>query len=48
MTRCRRTDAHRCTLGAHLPRAAEPPLWPALVVLCLAIAAFFASGTVRA
>lgn len=48
MTRCHRTDQHPCLLGNHLPRAAEPPLWPALVVLCLSLAMLFASGTVRA
>ena len=46
--RCRRTDVHRCSLGAHLDRPAQPSLLPPVVALCLAFAALFASGAVRA
>ena len=48
MTRCRRTDPHLCTLGAHHDRPAQPSLLPLVVALCLAFAALFASGAVRA
>lgn len=48
VTRCRRTDVHRCTLGRHTDRPAQPSLLPPVVALALAFAALFASGAVRA
>ena len=47
MTRCRRTDAHRCVLARHLPtgpRERVLPMPAAVAVLCLAVAAFLAAG----
>ena len=46
--RCSVTTAHRCTIGAHTDRPAEPSLLPPVVALALAFAALFASGAVRA
>ena len=48
MRRCTRTTAHRCTIGAHTARPAQPSLLPAVLALCAAFAVLFASGAVRA
>lgn len=45
--RCRRTTAHRCQLGRHTDRPAQPSLLPAVLALCGACAVFLASGAWR-
>ena len=46
--RCRRTDPHLCTLGAHHDRPAQPSLLLPLSALCAALALFLAAGGWRA